>query len=36
MFSPSVQPSAWFCREYQHIFTVQPPAKLIEESAGAR
>jgi hypothetical protein len=36
MFSWSVQPSAWVYREYQHIFTVQPAAKLIEESAGAR
>jgi multidrug efflux system membrane fusion protein len=36
MFSPSVPPTAWLYGENQQNFTVQPPAKLIEESAGAR
>jgi hypothetical protein len=36
MFSPSVPLSACLNGEYQQIFTVQPPAKLIQESAGAR
>jgi hypothetical protein len=36
MFSLSVPSGARRHEKYQQIFTVQPAAKLIEESAGAR
>jgi hypothetical protein len=36
MFSPFGPPAAWMYGENQQNFTVQPPTKLIEESAGAR